>query len=99
MDTVYYRGKNLKYQQFSQEVSFLVHRFLVVLVGNGDTRKLTVGLDQVHFFLKEAFHKFDSWPRILELEGNSMLSQANKHLGWHYWKWIQHSSCGVVTIA
>ena len=39
------------------------------------------------------------WLSILALEGNFMLSEANKHLICHNWHTIQHSACGGITIA
>ena len=69
----------LKYQRFYWGC-LLGHLFLLVLIVNGYTRRLTVGLDQVQLvFLVEASHKFDLWPSILALEENFLLSEAKKH--------------------
>ena len=46
VDTVYYSGKILKYQRFSQRC-LLGRRFLVVIIGNVYTRRLTVILVRV----------------------------------------------------
>ena len=45
----------------------------------------------------EASYKFDSRSIILELKGNSMLSEGKKYLSQHSWNRIQHSACGSVT--
>ena len=46
-------------------------------------------------FLTEASHKFNSWPSILTLEGNTMLSEARRHLSWNSLHWVQHSDVEV----
>ena len=99
MDTVYHGGKNLKYQQFFPEVSFWapfysgsnwqwIHKEVECWFGSGSI-----------VFMEDTSHKLDSWPNILELEVNSMLSEAKKKLSHNSWYWVQHSACGGVTTA
>ena len=47
-----------------------------------------------NFFLTEASNKFDLWPSILELKGNTMLFEPKKQFSLHYFYPVLHSSCG-----
>ena len=50
VDTLYYGGKHLKYQQFYPEVSYWT-LFSVVIISNLYTRRLNVGLVNVQLIL------------------------------------------------